>query len=161
MYYTHPMSLLINRGCFLYETQTHSRGNFPFSMGDFQQPHLLYPNTLLFHWITKPFCPELSCPWDLSFLLYAFAPWTFILSCIPWAHRHMLEESLWRQGPPLTHLCPGVQHRAWLRTGSMWVSDSFWPYRSVACQAPLSMGFSRQEYWSGLPCLPYRGSSRP
>ena len=24
----------------------------------------------------------------------------------------------------------------------------------VACQAPLSMGFSRQEYWSGLPCPP-------
>ena len=24
--------------------------------------------------------------------------------------------------------------------------------RTVACQAPLSMGFSRQEYWSGLPC---------
>ena len=23
---------------------------------------------------------------------------------------------------------------------------------TVACQAPLSMGFSRQEYWSGLPC---------
>ena len=22
------------------------------------------------------------------------------------------------------------------------------------CQAPLSMGFSRQEYWSGLPCPP-------
>ena len=22
---------------------------------------------------------------------------------------------------------------------------------SVACQAPLSMGFPRQEYWSGLP----------
>ena len=25
---------------------------------------------------------------------------------------------------------------------------------NVAHQAPLSMGFSRQEYWSGLPCLP-------
>ena len=25
---------------------------------------------------------------------------------------------------------------------------------TVACQAPLSMGFSRQENWSGLPCLP-------
>ena len=25
---------------------------------------------------------------------------------------------------------------------------------TVAHQAPLSMGFSRQEYWSGLPCLP-------
>ena len=25
---------------------------------------------------------------------------------------------------------------------------------TVACQAPLSMGFSKQEYWSGLPCPP-------
>ena len=25
-----------------------------------------------------------------------------------------------------------------------------------ACQASLSIGFSRQEYWSGLPCLPSR-----
>ena len=25
---------------------------------------------------------------------------------------------------------------------------------TVACQAPLSMGFFRQEYWSGLPCHP-------
>ena len=25
---------------------------------------------------------------------------------------------------------------------------------TVALQAPLSMGFSRQEYWSGLPCSP-------
>ena len=23
---------------------------------------------------------------------------------------------------------------------------------TAACQAPLSMGFSREEYWSGLPC---------
>ena len=29
---------------------------------------------------------------------------------------------------------------------------------TVACQAPLSMRFSRQEYWSGLPC-PLRGCS--
>ena len=29
------------------------------------------------------------------------------------------------------------------------MSESLW---TVACQAPLSMGFSRQEYWSGLPC---------
>ena len=28
---------------------------------------------------------------------------------------------------------------------------------SVAHQAPLSMGFSRQEYWSGLPCPPPGG----
>ena len=24
---------------------------------------------------------------------------------------------------------------------------------TIVCQAPLSMGFSRQEYWSGLSCI--------
>ena len=32
-------------------------------------------------------------------------------------------------------------------------ADSFSTPWTVACQAPLSMGFSRQEYWSGLPSL--------
>ena len=32
---------------------------------------------------------------------------------------------------------------------------------TVAYQAPLSMGFSRQEYWSGLPFSFSRGSSQP
>ena len=31
------------------------------------------------------------------------------------------------------------------------MSDSFATPWTVALQAPLSMGFSRQEYWSGLP----------
>ena len=34
------------------------------------------------------------------------------------------------------------------------VSDSFVTPWTVARQAPLSMGFSRQEYWSGLPFPP-------
>ena len=25
---------------------------------------------------------------------------------------------------------------------------------NIACQVPMSMGFSRQEHWSGLPCSP-------
>ena len=33
------------------------------------------------------------------------------------------------------------------------VSDSATPW-TVACQIPLSMGFSRQEYWNGLPFPP-------
>ena len=32
---------------------------------------------------------------------------------------------------------------------------------TVACQAPLCMGFSRQEYLSGLPCPSPRESSQP
>ena len=34
------------------------------------------------------------------------------------------------------------------------VSNSMWPHGLVAYQAPLSMGFSRQDYWSGLPFPP-------
>ena len=34
------------------------------------------------------------------------------------------------------------------------VSSSFSTPRTVAHQAPLSLGFSRQEHWSGLPCPP-------
>ena len=33
------------------------------------------------------------------------------------------------------------------------MSNSATPW-TVACQAPLSVGFSRQEYWSELPCPP-------
>ena len=33
------------------------------------------------------------------------------------------------------------------------MSNSATPW-TVACQAPLSMGLSRQEYWSVFPCPP-------
>ena len=33
----------------------------------------------------------------------------------------------------------------------VWLFETLW---AVACQAPLSIGFSRQEYWSELPCPP-------
>ena len=39
-----------------------------------------------------------------------------------------------------------------------------WPFVTpwnVTLQAPLSVGFSRQEYWSGLPCLPPRSLLYP
>ena len=32
---------------------------------------------------------------------------------------------------------------------------------TVGCQAPLSIGFSRQEYWSGLQCLPLEDLPNP
>ena len=35
------------------------------------------------------------------------------------------------------------------------------PPGTVACQAPLFMGFSRQEYWSGLPCPPPKALPNP
>ena len=42
----------------------------------------------------------------------------------------------------------------WLLFSCSVVSNSFSTPWTVAQQAPLSMGFSRQEYWSGLPCPP-------
>ena len=35
----------------------------------------------------------------------------------------------------------------------IWLFETPW---TVACQAPPSMDFSRQEYWNGLPCSPPR-----
>ena len=39
----------------------------------------------------------------------------------------------------------------WKSLSHVWLFATPW---SVACQAPLSMEFSRQEYWSGLPFPP-------
>ena len=40
----------------------------------------------------------------------------------------------------------------------VWLCATPW---TVACQAPLSIGFSRQEYWSGIPCPPPGGLPNP
>ena len=47
------------------------------------------------------------------------------------------------------------------RSASSVVSDSLQPPWTAACQVPLSMGLSRQEYWSGLPCPPPGDLSDP
>ena len=41
------------------------------------------------------------------------------------------------------------------------MSNSFVAPWIVACHAPLSMGFPRQEYWSGLPFLSPGGLPEP
>ena len=77
------------------------------------------------------------------------------------------------------HLCESILHTHWLTPSfqqSLLISNCFSAHTdnwvracvlshfryvqvcatlwTVAHQAPLSMGFSRQEYWSGLPCPP-------
>ena len=39
----------------------------------------------------------------------------------------------------------------WKLLSCIWLFETPW---TVTCQAPLSKGLSRQEYWSGLPCSP-------
>ena len=47
----------------------------------------------------------------------------------------------------------------WLSDCAYWLSHVWFfatPW-TIVCQASLPMAFSRQEYWSGLPCLPPTG----
>ena len=48
----------------------------------------------------------------------------------------------WNQGETTWLKCESVSHSVVLLFGTPWI---------VARQAPLSVGFARQEYWSGLP----------
>ena len=59
------------------------------------------------------------------------------------------EESFWSDGTVLSWL--GVVKLIYVCQSLSRVRLFATPW-TVACQAPLSMGFSRQEYWSGLPC---------
>ena len=63
--------------------------------------------------------------------------------------------SLWEPG---THGTGLAATKKWLlhvcTPSHIWLFVTPW---TVTHQTPLSMGFSRQEYWSGLPCPPPRG----
>ena len=69
--------------------------------------------------------------------------------------QRMCQQSLHHQG---VCVCAGVCTRA---HACSIVSDCFATPWTVALQAPLSMGFSRQEYWSSFNIPFSRGSSRP
>ena len=57
----------------------------------------------------------------------------------------VLKSPLWPKNCACVHLCV-LSHFSHVQ-----LCVTLW---TAACQAPLSMGFSRQEYWSRLPCLP-------
>ena len=51
-------------------------------------------------------------------------------------------------------------HTCVLSHVQLWVSNSVTPW-TIAHQAPLSMGFPRQKYWSELSCLSLGDSPNP
>ena len=67
----------------------------------------------------------------------------------------VLQADSWPSEPPRKPL----YFLACCRFSHVWLFATLW---TVVCQAPLPMGFSRQEYWSGWPCpspgdLPNKG----
>ena len=77
---------------------------------------------------------EGSCFCIFPSLLFPFLPPKKNGQCIPLRHPSLLES-----------MCCAESLRC------VWLFKTPW---TVARQAPLSMGFSRQEHWSGLPCPP-------
>ena len=68
----------------------------------------------------------------------------------PWWCQVAQDQEFWSRARDSDVLCAGVC-ACWVPSV---VSDSFATPWTVAHQVPLSMGFSQQEYWSGLPYPP-------
>ena len=80
---------------------------------------------------------------------WGFDPW---VGKIPWG----------RKWSPLQYSCleDSMDRGGWHATVHSCTVKSLIP-QTVARQSPLSMGFSRQESWSGLPCPPPRALPDP
>ena len=99
----------------------------------------------------------MSCVWtQVHRIWFHFLIWLRFLAnfiCITLRKQLEFSGTLEFTGTPLCYIalksesCSGM-------------SDSSTPC-TVACQAPLSMEFSRPKYWSGLPCSPPGESSWP
>ena len=123
--------------------------------------------------------PKLSIIWDLK-KEFGGVPWSRTVPCNTTFH-YFNYPRWWTsvQFSSVTQSCPTlcnpmncstpglpVHHQLpeFTQTHVHRVSDAIQPSHqlcpilcnlwTVALQAPLSMGFSRQEYWSGLPCPP-------
>ena len=108
---------------------------------------------VLSHLITELFSVDLinNSPWGSFFFFFFLFP-SATPSEIGEPEKHPQEyQDLWGNlyHTSLTFLYPVcvLSHFSclWLFFVTLW---------TVALQAPLSLGCSRQEYWSGLPCFP-------
>ena len=102
-------------------------------------PYGLYPAQLLCTWDS----PDKNTGVGCHFLLQGIFPTQGLnLGLLPC---RQIPYGLSYEGSPIMHGCmlSGFSH-VWL----------FVMLQTVAGQAPLSRGLSRQEYWSGLPCPP-------
>ena len=93
---------------------------------------------------SEPLCPSLSSLYpDIHWLLPTGCPLAMSRTKLIWAERDYSEMG----EDEVTH--PKGMCTCMLSPARLLVTP-----RTAAHQAPLSMGFSRQEYWSGLPFPP-------
>ena len=111
---------------------------------------------LLYHWATwqahllgissvTQSCPSLCDPVDCSTPVF---PVHHQLPELTQTHVHLVSDAiqpshpLSSSSPPACTGCGGLVNKSCLTLVTPW---------TIACQAPLSMGLSRPEYWNGLP----------
>ena len=71
-------------------------------------------------------------------------PWCCVLLYLTYFHGHMLLCYM-KSYLSITFICVCMLSHF----SHVWLLVTLW---TVACQTPVSMGFSRKKYWSGLPC---------
>ena len=111
------------------------------------QPHGLQPTRLLHPWDSPGKNTGVGCH--------------FLLQCMKVKSEREVPQSCLTLSDPMDCSLPGSSvHGIFQATVLEWGAIAFMilvPLKfatpgTVAHQAPLSMGFSRQQYWSGLPC---------
>ena len=98
----------------------------------------------------------LSYPLDLKTRIINFKKYIYVFSMCTWCIQTVWWVIQWKSVSLLLspHLTPWANYPCQLSVckllSRVWISATPW---TVVHQAPLSMEFSKQEYWSGLPFL--------
>ena len=108
-------------------------------------------------WLRQTVCAA----YGLLSLLHKVTHYEYIFTLEKVISKHYILTSFkWLEKILLIALDPIKKHTFTILSsfGSVWLFATLW---AVAHQASLSMGFSRQEPWSGLPCPPPGGLPDP
>ena len=86
--------------------------------------------------------------------------WLFATTLVKTCHSQIRQTMQSLRLSPLKVLADSTITCAWMFRcfSQVWLCAVLW---TAAGQAPLSMGFSREEFWSGVPCPPPRDLSNP
>ena len=103
----------------------------------------LLTELFLFQWFLWFPYQEYRCHMENTLLMrVSFFPFSFSMKCDCF---RILFQELFKTTLETFSVIPSIGYLL----SHLWLLVTLW---TVPCQAPLSMAFSRQKYWSGLPC---------
>ena len=106
-------------------------------------------------WCVERNASSLWCRWWLAEVLKGIWEGRRVAWVPPVPSQFLTDTAYW----PWESLMPeSFSAGACCHFSCVWFLETLW---TIACQPPLSVGFSSQEYWSGLPCSPPGGLPDP